>query len=439
MRHCLSLDGPSVTSFRTNRSLTSGPASARDMVLLCTKPKHRRGECDVLITIVYGVISHHVTPPRLAMFELSRMGLHCSFAKVGVEESFATRLRNLQDLESSNVYMSNLPFDVDEERLGVMFSQGGRRVISQKILRDFNGMSRGVGFVRFDTRETAQSVIESFHGVILPGGTAPLQVRFADSLAQKQLKGEVAGRRRDVRLREGEHTGRLIPDYYHRDHHGSPQFQNFPPRPPQTSRAWGSNHHTLSSTMSHTAIATSVATIGYTFTVREPPNSASSVMANVAMLGPTVGRPPSLPVGRRTARTAPVGLGYGSPGRRARSLESTGGGWENKGWYDALENFASDLGGGQFAMRSAGGRNGSWRAERSRAESLGGDEARPVSASSSERVSGSRVRVLEGVEIWEGEDEVKGPEKMMYRLGDRGNGMRGESFCDVEVSSVRFP
>ncbi|KAJ3338693.1 hypothetical protein HDU93_009177 [Gonapodya sp. JEL0774] len=155
----------------------------------------------------YGFIMYETEgQARDAMLELSRMGLQCSFAKVGVEESFATRLRNLQDHESSNVYMSNLPLDVDEERLSVIFGHGGLSVISQKILRDSNGMSRGVGFVRFDSRSAAQSVIDTFHGVILTGGTAPLQVRFADSVAQKQLKGQVATRKREVRMREGEMT-----------------------------------------------------------------------------------------------------------------------------------------------------------------------------------------------------------------------------------------
>lgn len=49
---------------------------------------------------------------------------------------------------------------------------------------------------RFDTRDDAVAAIERFHGITLPGGTAPLQVRFSDSPAQKKLKIQVAAKRK---------------------------------------------------------------------------------------------------------------------------------------------------------------------------------------------------------------------------------------------------
>ena len=47
---------------------------------------------------------------KLAMTELNNLGYQVSFAK----ESFSTRLKNLQDNVSTNVYMSNLPLDMNE-------------------------------------------------------------------------------------------------------------------------------------------------------------------------------------------------------------------------------------------------------------------------------------------------------------------------------------
>jgi hypothetical protein len=44
-------------------------------------------------------------------------------------------------------------------------------------------------------RSAAISVIETFNGHTLPGSNVPLQVRFADSLAQKRLKGQTARKR----------------------------------------------------------------------------------------------------------------------------------------------------------------------------------------------------------------------------------------------------
>lgn len=47
-------------------------------------------------------------------------------------------------------------------------------------------------------REAASAIIEKFNGMTIDGCTAPLQVRFADSPAQKKLKNQT-GRKRVVR------------------------------------------------------------------------------------------------------------------------------------------------------------------------------------------------------------------------------------------------
>ena len=62
-------------------------------------------------------------------------------------------------------------------------------------------MSRGVGFARLTDRDAASAIIDRFNGHSIEGSSAPLQVRFADSPAQKKLKNQTA-RRRMVRPRE---------------------------------------------------------------------------------------------------------------------------------------------------------------------------------------------------------------------------------------------
>ncbi|KAJ3105895.1 hypothetical protein HDU97_007394 [Phlyctochytrium planicorne] len=104
----------------------------------------------------------------------------------GYQESFNARLQNLQDEESTNIYISNLPLDMDEEGLKNLFLP--HPVVSNKILRDSSHNSRGVGFARMESREASRKVIEALNGVILPGTSQKLQVRFADSSAQKRLK-----------------------------------------------------------------------------------------------------------------------------------------------------------------------------------------------------------------------------------------------------------
>jgi len=133
-----------------------------------------------------------------AIDQLARLGLQVSFAKVGYE-SFSTRLKNLQDLASTNIYLSNLPLEMNEQQLEELFQP--YKVVSNRILRDTNGTSRGVGFARMEDRDSALAIIQKFNGYQLPGASLPLQVRFADSLEQKKLKGQTA-RKRMWRARE---------------------------------------------------------------------------------------------------------------------------------------------------------------------------------------------------------------------------------------------
>ncbi|KAG4305545.1 hypothetical protein PORY_001101 [Pneumocystis oryctolagi] len=137
---------------------------------------------------------------------LMHFGYQVSFAK----ESFSTRLKNLADPGSTNLYLSNLPLNMHEKDLEEQFAP--YKVISNRILRDSNNVSRGVGFARMSDREAADAIIENFDGKKLPGSTMPLQVRYADSPSQKRLKGQTA-RRRLWRAREyNALTGRAVID-----------------------------------------------------------------------------------------------------------------------------------------------------------------------------------------------------------------------------------
>jgi len=126
---------------------------------------------------------------RNAMDQLNKKGYHVSFAK----DSLSARLKNLQDEDSTNIYISNIPLSMTDEQFLELFAP--HNVISHTILKDQNGVSRGVGFARFETREIAKEIIEKYNNVKLEGSTNSLQVRFADSNAQKKLKEQVASKK----------------------------------------------------------------------------------------------------------------------------------------------------------------------------------------------------------------------------------------------------
>uniref|UniRef100_A0A8C6SXB1 RRM domain-containing protein n=1 Tax=Neogobius melanostomus TaxID=47308 RepID=A0A8C6SXB1_9GOBI len=90
----------------------------------------------------------------------------------------------------TNLYLSNLPLSVDEKELENMLQSFGQ-VVSTRILRDYSGNSRGVGFARMDTTDQCNAVIANFNGKFIKIGTGglapsqPLLCKFADSQRKK--------------------------------------------------------------------------------------------------------------------------------------------------------------------------------------------------------------------------------------------------------------
>ncbi|KAI5868465.1 hypothetical protein GGS23DRAFT_602243 [Durotheca rogersii] len=116
-------------------------------------------------------------------------GYEVGFAR----ESFNSRLRAEGDESSTNLYLSNLPKSYTEAEIATIFE--GYTILSSKVLRDSLGNSRGVGFARFENRETCEDVIQEFVGRLIGHERLPLQIRFADTPRQKELKRVTAERR----------------------------------------------------------------------------------------------------------------------------------------------------------------------------------------------------------------------------------------------------
>ncbi|CAL8295191.1 unnamed protein product [Merluccius merluccius] len=80
---------------------------------------------------------------------------------------------------------------MDEQELENMLKPLGH-VISTRILRDANGVSRGVGFARMESTEKCEVVIQHFNGKYLktppgiPAPTEPLLCKFADGGQKKR-------------------------------------------------------------------------------------------------------------------------------------------------------------------------------------------------------------------------------------------------------------
>lgn len=60
-------------------------------------------------------------------------------------------------------------------------------------LFSITGISKGVGFIRFDRRQEAEKAIEKYNGTIPPGSTEKITVKFANTPNSKAAAAAVAG------------------------------------------------------------------------------------------------------------------------------------------------------------------------------------------------------------------------------------------------------
>nr|XP_019958004.1 PREDICTED: RNA-binding motif, single-stranded-interacting protein 3-like isoform X1 [Paralichthys olivaceus] len=105
-----------------------------------------------------------------------------SLKATGVQAQMAKQ----QEQDPTNLYISNLPVSMDEQELENMLKPLGH-VISTRILRDANGVSRGVGFARMESTEKCEVVIQHFNGKYLktPPGI-PVTLDIGTNLAKER-------------------------------------------------------------------------------------------------------------------------------------------------------------------------------------------------------------------------------------------------------------
>ncbi|CAN6210073.1 unnamed protein product [Urochloa humidicola] len=65
--------------------------------------------------------------------------------------------------EEAKVYVGNLPYDIDSERLAQLFEQAGVVEVAEVIYNRETDQSRGFGFVTMSTIEEAEKAVEMFH------------------------------------------------------------------------------------------------------------------------------------------------------------------------------------------------------------------------------------------------------------------------------------
>ena len=88
------------------------------------------------------------------------------------------------ELKFTNIFVKNLPEDVDEPGLEKMFAEHGA-VSSAVIMTDEDGKSRGFGFVNMETAEQAQAAVDALNGKDM-GGEKELYVGRAQKKSERE-------------------------------------------------------------------------------------------------------------------------------------------------------------------------------------------------------------------------------------------------------------
>lgn len=131
-----------------------------------------------------------------AVKALQAKGIQAQMARVGITtQNHHDRSVSQQEQDPTNLYIANLPLGFKENDLESLLAKYVT-VVSTRILRDNNSISKGVGFARLESKEKCDQMIQLFNGTSLPGSKEPLLVKFADS----GLKKRTNLYRNDVRL-----------------------------------------------------------------------------------------------------------------------------------------------------------------------------------------------------------------------------------------------
>lgn len=92
-------------------------------------------------------------------------------------------------IKNANLYVAHLPITYTTMDLEGLFRPFGSIITSRILVDTATGLSRGVGFVRFDKNTEAETAISALNGKSLHGCTQPLLVKYANQPKSGQPLG----------------------------------------------------------------------------------------------------------------------------------------------------------------------------------------------------------------------------------------------------------
>ncbi|CAD6192603.1 unnamed protein product [Caenorhabditis auriculariae] len=92
------------------------------------------------------------------------------------------------NIKGSNLYVSGIPKSMTLNELEGIFRPFGQIITSRILSDNITGLSKGVGFVRFDKKDEADVAIKTLNGTIPVGCNEQITVKFANNPASNSTK-----------------------------------------------------------------------------------------------------------------------------------------------------------------------------------------------------------------------------------------------------------
>ncbi|KAH8412299.1 hypothetical protein KR009_001097 [Drosophila setifemur] len=86
-----------------------------------------------------------------------------------------------ESIKGANLYVSGLPKNMTQSDLESLFNPYGKIITSRILCDNITGLSKGVGFIRFDQRFEADRAIKELNGTTPKNSTEPITVKFANN------------------------------------------------------------------------------------------------------------------------------------------------------------------------------------------------------------------------------------------------------------------
>ncbi len=127
------------------------------------------------VSLGYSFVNYHsAADAEKAIQNLNGLPLQQKMIKVSYARPSSTAIKN------ANLYVAYLPKDYTQVELEALFRPFGSIITSKILVDTATGLSRGVGFIRFDKRSEAELAIDALNGKLVARSTQPLLVKFAN-------------------------------------------------------------------------------------------------------------------------------------------------------------------------------------------------------------------------------------------------------------------